>query len=259
MSFLNENQQEELASFLEGKDLSGEQDNSTQQFVQTQTRQEPTTQQAVKSSPSASEDEGHSVPYSRFKSVITARNELREKTEYLESQLKNLEEQLNVTKSAKQSQSAFDDLYSNFMKPESEPVYEDENASKLRRFEQVAEQFEVFQAKQQLEQELAIAAQKYPEVPKDVLLTAVVQNPSVDIMDIAERYNTFVSAVREDAIAQYTRANGGIKPAPQAPPRVGSASVARQNVGFGESQSKPSNLNQAKESLVDYLRQNGWR
>ena len=258
MSFLNENQQEALASFLEGKDLSGEQDNSTQSIAQFTERQEPKNQEAVKSSPSASEEEGHAVPYSRFKSVITARNELRQRTDYLESQLKDLEEQLNASKTATQSRSAFEDLYGNFMN-QSEPVYEDENASKLRRFEQVAEQFEVFQAKQQLEQELAVAAQKFPDVPRDVLLTAVVQNPSTDIMDIAERYNTFVSAVREDAIAQYTKANGGIRPAPAAPPRVGSASVARQNVGFGESQSSPKTLNQAKEYLVDYLRQNGWR
>lgn len=258
MSFLNENQQEELASFLEGNNLSGEQDNSNQSIAQFTERQEPNNQQAVKSSPSASEEEGHSVPYSRFKSVITARNELRERTDYLETQLRDLEQQLSATKNVTQSKSAFDDLYSSYMNT-SEPVYEDENASKLRRFEQVAEQFEVFQAKQQLEQELAVASQKYPDVPRDVLLTAVVQNPSTDILDVAERYNTFVSAVREDAIAQYTRANGGIRPAPAAPPRVGSASVARQNVGFGESQSSPKTLGQAKESLVDYLRQNGWR
>lgn len=259
MSFLNENQQEALASFLEGKDLGGEQDNSTQPIVDTQQRQEPNFNQAVKQSQSASDDEGHAVPYSRFKSVITARNELREKTEYLESQLKNLEGQLNSTKTAQSSKSAFDDLYGSFMNESQPTVYEDENTSKLRRFEQVAEQFEVFQAKQQLEQELQVAAAKYPEVPRDVLLQAVVQNPSTDILDIAERYNTFVSVIREDAIAQYTRANGGVRPAPQAPPRVGSASVARPNIGFGDQQSSPKTLNQAKDSLVDYLRQNGWR
>lgn len=254
MSFLNENQQEELASFLEGNLFSGEQDNSTQKTELAPTQN----QEAVKSSPSASEDEGHAVPYSRFKSVITARNELRERTEHLESQLRNLEEQLSVTKNATQSKSAFDELYGSFMN-EATPAYEDETTSKLRRFEQVAEQFEVFQAKQVLEQELAVAASKYPDVPRDVLLTAVVQNPQTDIMDIAERYSTFVSAIREDAIAQYAKANGGVRPAPAAPPRIGSASVARTNIGFGDTQSKPSNLVQAKESMMDYLRQNGWK
>jgi chaperonin cofactor prefoldin len=256
MSFLSENQQEELASFLEGKDL-GEQSNGIPAFTQQTVDNEPKQTEAVKSSPSASEDEGHSVPYNRFKSVITARNELRERTDYLESQLKSLEEQLSSAKSFQSSRSAFDEIYSGFTNP-SEPVYEDETSSKLRRFEQVAEQFEVFQAKQQLEQELAVANSKYPDVPRDVLLTAVVQNPQTDIMDIAERYNTFVSAIKEDAIAQYTRANGGIRPAPEAPPRVGSASVARTNMGFGDSK-QVTNLSQAKESLVDYLRQNGWR
>lgn len=262
MSFLTENQHEDLANFLAGQSESGVQDNDSQQ-----SRQEPNQNQAVNTSQSASEEtneSGHNVPYSRFKSVVQARNDLRFKVEEYEKQLATLTSQMNAPqqKSSTSNLSAFDELYSQISKEygSDEPV--DERDLKLQRLEKVAYDFEVFQAKQSLEQELAVANSKYPDVPNDILLAAVVQNPEIDVVDLAERYNTFVSAVREDAIAKYTTQSGqSVVPqnnTPAAPPRVGSAPATRNTTGFGESPS-PRNLQEAKSSLMDYLKSNGWR
>lgn len=263
MSFLTENQHEDLANFLAGQSDSGVQDNGSQ------IRQEPASQQAntdVNSSQSSSgeKDEGHAVPYSRFKSVVQARNDLKSKVDDYERQLSTLTEQLNATqqRSSKNNISAFDELYSQISKEYSDEPELDERDQKLQRLEKVAYDFEVFQAKQSLEQELAVANSKYPEVPKDLLLAAVVQNPETNVVELAERYNTFVSAVREDAIAKYTsqggQSVGSSASVPSAPPRVGSATVSRSSVGFGETPA-PKNLAEAKSSLMDYLKSNGWR
>lgn len=262
MSFLNENQHEELANFLAGQSESGVQDNGSQQ----QYRQEPNNQAVNTSSSSANEENtnesGHSVPYSRFKSVVQARNDLRGKVEEYEKQLATLTSQMNAPQqsSNRSNISAFDELYSQISKEYGDEPEVDERDLKLQRLEKVAYDFEVFQAKQALEQDIAVAQSKYPDVPPDILLAAVVQNPEIDVVDLAERYNTFVSAVREDAIAKYTSQGGQVvvPNTPAAPPRVGSAPATRNTVGFGETPN-PRNLQEAKSSLMDYLKSNGWR
>lgn len=263
MSFLKENQQEELANFLAGNSESGVQDNDSQQD-----RQEPNQNQAANmSSSSASEENtnesGHSVPYSRFKSVVQARNDLRAKVEDYEKQLATLTNSMNAPqqRSSTSNLSAFDELYNQISKEYEEQHDVDERDLKLQRLEKVAYDFEVFQAKQALEQDIAVAQSKYPDVPADVLLAAVVQNPEIDVVDLAERYNTFVSAVREDAIAKYTSQSGQtahVSTTPAAPPRVGSAPATRNTVGFGDMPS-PKNLQEAKTSLMDFLKSNGWK
>ena len=261
MSFLNQEDREAVADlFKEGNQVE---DNNIEPVeaapaVETQPQTDENTEES--STFESNEDSGHAVPYSRFKSVIEARNDLRSKTSALESQLSELRSQLDSknTQPVRQEQSydsviEYDDLsdYDN---------YDDPYDQKLQTYEDRIYQMEVTHEQQKLSQEIGIATQRFPEVSKDVILQAVINDPDVDIMDVAERYSTFVSGLRESAIAEYLQTNPqGAPPVirPDAPPVISSAGSSLSGRLPGSSRtSRPQNMDQARDSLFDYLKAN---
>ena len=252
MSFLNDSQQEELANFLKN---SGdvEEDNSTQpEQIETQADSQEDVKEDSVSSTEQLQDEGHSVPYSRFKSVIEARNELRNKSSQMEKQLAELQAQLdaNSNKTPKE-ESYFDQDWS-----EGETDWEDPVQSQMSQYEKRMFDLEVAHEQNRLQREVEHATSKFPDVTKDMLLQAVIDNPQVDVMDIAERYSTFVNGLREQAIADYTKANGVQAQKPAAPPVVSNAGSGLQNRVPGGPTQNPKNLDQARSALFDYLKAN---
>jgi chromosome segregation ATPase len=264
MSFLNENQQEEVANLLLGEEVN----NSDKEVEQPQSFQQEETEQPVVeataeqqddneavSSP-ANEDDKH-IPYSRFRSVIQSRNELKNQLNELESQLAQLQEQQkSSSQPQKQEQTVWeqyedqDDAYDN---------WEDPVDQRLQQFEQRFQKYEVERAEVQLEREIANVQQAFPDVGQEVLLNAVIHNPDADLFQVAETYTQFVSGVRERAIAEYLESNPQSAPAPvkAAPPRV-SPAAAGSSVARGVGETTPKNLNGARNALFEYLEQN-WK
>ena len=132
--------------------------------------------------------------------------------------------------------------------------FDDGYSKKFQTLESRLEEFEVYQEQQKLEKELNYVSDRYPTVPREALLSAVINDPNTNIIDAAERYSTFVAQVRESAIADYASQNGVNQRElpPEVPPRVAQAGSSNQNNGFGDNPS-PRNMDQAKEALFKFL------
>lgn len=143
----------------------------------------------------AEEEHGHAVPYSRFSKVIAARNELSSKAENYETKIQELEAKLQQMGNLK-------DLLGDKQEEQQYEEY-DEEISEMDVLRQnvasVAEQ----QQYNILERELAAVSDRFPDVPTDMLLNAVIENPETDIMQLATAYDQQVGEIRESAIAQY--------------------------------------------------------
>jgi len=275
MALLDESQQEEVASFLKGR--FGEEEAAELAAAAEEVTTEPDVAlEAEESSPSMTEEvseveqevqsdeevdeEGHAVPYSRFKSIIDSRNEFRNGLDEAQGRIQELEEYLaNVAQQsaepappAKTEDDWFESLYSE------ELEVADPYAEKYGAIENRLNELEVYKAQYQLEEEIGYAEQQYPGVPRSVMLQAVVSNPEVDVMDIAERYSTFISAVQEEAIAQYSQQQQlEAPPPPEAPPRVSNSPSGHTHNGSGH-ENPPKNLDDAKAQMFDFLK-NNWK
>ena len=65
--------------------------------------------------------------------------------------------------------------------------------------------FEVQQQKALLEQELNSVLEQHPNVPRELLIQAVVQNPNENLNTVAERYSSYIAEVQEKAIAEHMK------------------------------------------------------
>jgi hypothetical protein len=253
MSFLDEAQKEELANFLNQSGEVEENNSSEQIEVKEEQADNQDVNKASDSSPEQEQNDGHSVPYSRFKSVIEARNELRNRTSKLERQLEELQTQLTAKQEQprQKEESYFDQDWSDETSEWDDPVQAQMSQYEKRMFE-----LEVAHEQQRLQREVDYAITRFPDVTKDMLLQAVIDNPSTDVMDIAERYSTFVNGLREQAIAEYTKANPSAPSRPSAPPVISAAGSGLQNRVPGGPERNPKNLDQARSALFDYLKSN---
>lgn len=250
--FLTDEQNEEVANLFKGDIV--EEDNGTD--LSTQPKETDVQVEASSTSEQQNEESGHAVPYSRFKSVIEARNELRSKTSALEKQLAELQDQLNRRENsspAKEERYFAEDSYEDF----SEDPYED----KLQTYENRIYQMEVAHEQQKLNQEIQFAQQRFPDVGRELLLQAVINDPNVDVMDVAERYSTFVVGLREQAVADYLKQNpqASAPPVvrPDAPPVIKAAGSSQYGKLPGSSsEQRPKNMDEARNSLFDYLKAN---
>ena len=61
------------------------------------------------------------------------------------------------------------------------------------------------QQKALLEQELNSVLEQHPNVPRELLIQAVVQNPNENLNTVAERYSSYIAEVQEKAIAEHMK------------------------------------------------------
>ena len=255
MSFLSPENQAALAERLQQMDNS-EPTETTQEVVEVQETQETQaetapseevgTERDVNVAEDSSPSDENSIPYSRFKSVIESRNEFKSKVSDLERQLEELRAaQENKTTEETQEDDLFgylDDAY------EEDPKYSE--------LEKRLEKFEMYQAEVDLQKEISMTKQAFPNVPEEVLLNAVIHDADADLMEIAHKYDMFVDNIRKEALKGYTPAASQPVETPSAPRRVSPAGAA--GATFDASVNKPKNMDDAKASFMDYLRQN-WK
>ncbi len=69
---------------------------------------------------------------------------------------------------------------------------EDSWQSQFQQMQQRMHQYEVANATQSLEREISQATSKYPVVPREALLQAVINDDSANLMEVAEQYSSLL-------------------------------------------------------------------
>ena len=209
-------------------------------------------------------DDGHAVPYKRFKKVIENRNQLRGEIDYLKKEI----EQIKSSSSSRETNTRTDRDYERSIR-QAEDEYNtalenllDPSASKVKNLEQRMFAFEVAQEKVKLNEELKQIHDKYPEVPDQIILQAILKDPDVDAFKVAEQYSLFVSQIEEQGVARYLKSNGSSTPtpartAPAVPQRFrgSSGATAESQNSFG-GVDKPKDLRAAGSAVVQFLKNN---
>jgi hypothetical protein len=194
------------------------------------------------------EEQGHSVPYQRFKEVNESKKALKMRTAELEKQLSEARSQLESGRKVETSKQnddntpfkEFDDFYKSVME-------EDAPSEKYTSLEKRLQTFEQRAAQAELEAEIAGVTRKYPDVPESVLLQACIQNPDVSLADVAKEYSQFIAEIEERALAKHS------KKAPAAPPRHHSSSSSQTSAPSN----KPRTFSDARAAASAYLKQQG--
>jgi hypothetical protein len=212
----------------------------------------------------------HRVPYARFKEVVDARNGYKGEVDTLRKQVEELSSlmqrarQAQNTPPARQAQEydyfGDDDMANLF---EEEPdAYEEPWQAAMTQMQQRMHQYEVANATHSLEKEIASATEKFPVVPREALLQAVINDDSANLMEIAEQYSSFIATVEEAAIerhlaqgkspAQATR-DAKEEVAEAVAPRPSKAASAPVNPPISAGDSKPRTLKDASRALKEFL------
>ena len=151
------------------------------------------------------EGDGHNVPYKRFKKVIESRNQLRGEIDYLKKEIDQLksaprQSDREFERSSNAVEKEYEDALENLLNPEGKKVKDLEK----RMFD-----FEVAQEKVKLNEDLKIVREKYPDVPEQFVLQAILQDPSLNTLQVAEQYSMFLGQIEEQGVAKYLKKNGG--------------------------------------------------
>lgn len=206
----------------------------------------------------------HRVPYNRFKQVIEARNQLRSEKDMLAAQVAELAKQMESLRATPQQaqQEQYQEPVPQSMEmpeflTEEEQAYfnhlQSQFGNRYSQLESRLQSYEVQMATQQLEQQMQQAEAIYPDVPRRAILEAVANDGSVSVMDVAERYQSFVNQLREQAISEYLESNPApAKKAAPRPAKTGSANISSAQADG----SKPKNLKEANKALHKFLRTN---
>lgn len=178
----------QIASQLDGDETPPQPDTTSTETPKEEVKVEANAEEQVP-------DEGHPIPYSRFKQVLEARNTSRKEVEELKARLEKLES--STREKPKDEPKSLDDLLASIMgTKEDDP--EEELPNRLAQIEQQLESFKI-------DQELAIAQAKYPSVPQAYILKQIATDPRLTALQIAEQYTVGMAALEERAIAKFAK------------------------------------------------------
>lgn len=227
-------------------------------------------------SASSAEDPGdsessslHRVPYARFKEVVDARNSYKGEVDSLRKQVEELSELMKRQQAqpapASHNQSfehlSDEDLLS-LLDDSVDTHSEDSWQGQFQQMQQRMHQYEVANATQSLEREISQATSKYPVVPREALLQAVINDDSANLMEVAEQYSSFIASVEEAAIAKHMAQGKSVSEATQdakeevaqaVAPRPSRAASAPVNPPISAGDHKPKNLKDASKALRAFL------
>ena len=201
----------------------------------------------VSSAGAAEEKEQHSVPYKRFQEVNASKKELKAKASRLEQELQEARKEIERARQQKPAQekdSFYEDIERQLAEADGDPRYSG--------LEKRLNAYEEKMAANELDAELRMAKKSYPDVPEEVMLQAVINDPNVSLMDVAKEWSQFVAEIEERALA---RAGVSKTSTPSAPKRpqgaTGGVSVS------AAASSKPRTMADAKAAALAYFKQHG--
>ena len=242
MTILDNDQRQEVIAKLQGG--SEEEDSSVEYNEAADGQAEYETESESDENEDSNDDEesGHAVPYSRFSQVINTRNSLASEAEQNKARITELEEKLQQMENLKQMFGSQDNQgYNNEEQnsaPESE--YDELRGAMMKIGEQ--QQYDM------LERELHTVNEKYPNVPSEMLLHAVIDDPSVDIDQLASVYSAHITEVEESAINRYLQEQPGLSSAQSSiPPELGHTGGKEERPG---NKSNASSIREVTERLL---------
>lgn len=245
MSYLDGNRQAEMLAKLRGQEapsgLSEIEHNVVEQTASP--KEEPKTDVKVSS---AREEEGHAVPYQRFKQIIGAKNQLQEEKERLAKELEELRARLENNNVVRQESNVYEDEDSG---------YENEEDQRWASLDTRMREFEIAREEQMLEKELEQVSSHYPQVPREALLQAVIKDPNTNLMELAGAYATHLASVEEAAIARYVQENNITVPKRGSQSGAGGGKVEASHLTNGTG-TKPKTISEATSRFKEFLLKN---
>jgi hypothetical protein len=214
----------------------------------------------------------HRVPYNRFKQVIDARNQLRNERDILAQQIKDISGQMKAWQESQQRpqqqsqpqeqvrQAAYQSSLQapEFMSEEEVEYFnalQSEFGQRYQSLESRLHTYEMSMAEKQLDAAIDQAINKYPDVPRRAILESVASG-NTNIMDVAERYQSFVNQMREQAVADYLSENPQAKTAAPVAPRPSKTAGTSSSSSQVVADEKPKNLADAHKALSKFLKTN---
>lgn len=202
----------------------------------------------VSSAGAAEEKEQHSVPYKRFQEVNASKKELKAKASRLEQELQEARKEIERVRQTKPTQETKDNFYEEIERQ----LAEGDHDPRYSGLEKRLNAYEEKMAAAELDVELKTVRKSYPDVPEEVMLQAVINDPNVSLMDVAKEWSQFVAEIEERALA---RAGVSKTSTPSAPKRpqgaTGGVSVS------AAASSKPRTMADAKAAALAYFKQHG--
>lgn len=193
------------------------------------------------------DEDGHSVPYTRFSKVIAAKNRYAEQVSDLEAEIEALHSRAPQSQPQAEPSYHHDDDFEDL-----DDVEGFEEDPRISAMEAQMRDMAVRQEEAQLEQELDDVAVDFPNVEPEFLLNAVIQDPEVNIRDLAESYTNRVAEIEEAAVADYLALNPDATASPDVPPEVSSRTRGNHR-GTIDSGDKPKTMEEAHSALEKWL------
>ena len=195
-------------------------------------------------------EEGHSVPYGRFSKVIAARNAAAEEASELREQLEQMQQQMQMMQTMRQMMG----------QPEEQQEYAEDDgfdkSTELGRMQSQMHEMSVQQEQYALEREIAQVQDEYPDIDPNVLLNAVIQDPTVNVMAVAEEYSNHIAEIEEAAISRFLAEldfdDADEEYEEDLPPEVGSRGGRHRTVTSAAG-NKPQTMQQAHAALEAWL------
>ena len=192
-------------------------------------------------------EEGHRVPYDRFKQINERRHALQSELEQREQYIADLERKLSQKpEPPKQEQE------SGYYDENDFSVFDGDQTDDIAYLRQQTQEMQVKFATMELEREVGIATQEFPNVPEEYIWDALAQDGNQNASDVAARYSHWVAGVEEAAIARYLdeqQSGGGVANAPPRPSRK-----QKSKSSSPDEEWRPKNTDEAREAMLEYLR-----
>ena len=211
------------------------------------------------SSDESEEGAGHRVPYSRFKSVLDARNDYKGEIESLRERNRELENYLSSKPAQKETKQEFEDYSDDFSYGDDLGLDDysgcEQDDGRVKQLENQMHDLRVQHYKQQLMKDLDVIKERYPSVPPETVLKAVAQDPTTNIFQVAERFNTFVVEREEAAIKRYLEENSQEAPAAAPRPRRSGGAEAPGSSRVSKDK-RPKQMKDVRHALLNYVKDN---
>lgn len=245
-----------IVAFLEGENVESEEEFDEEELESQSVEEEPDAsdefEEEEETSVEASADddddeyeveEGHRVPYGRFKQINERRHALQSELEQREQHIADLERRLSERQASPERSSDEENDFS---------VFDETEPDDIAYLKQQTQEMQVKFATMELENEVSVATQAYPNVPEEYIWDSLAQDGNQNASEIAAQYSTWVAGVEEAAIARYLEGNNQDEPGASAPPRPSRKQTARSQ--SGQETWKPQTTDEAREAMVEYLR-----
>lgn len=204
--------------------------------------------------------DGHKIPYKRFKNVLDARNGYKDEIESLRERNRELEAYLASKPSSpdrEPEEESYDD--SDFEYDDDvdtdidfEGGYDDKRVKQL---EGQMHELRVQHYKQQLMRDMEIIKDKFPSVPPESVLQAVANDPSTNIFQVAETFNSFLAEREEAAIQRYIKENPQVAPEAAPRPRRSGGGDAPGSSRVPKNK-RPKYLKDVRNALLQHIKDN---